>query len=331
MNIIYTLNDKFVPQVAACICSVCENNKEMNNINFFVISQGITSQNKNKLKQLVEKYNRNIQIIELGHTEKYFDFEFDTSGWNSIVLARLIIDKLLPSDINKVLYLDGDTIVRGSLKELWDINLEDYVLAASAEPTQDRKRRISLGLEYKLYYNAGVLLINLKKWRKINAEKIILDYYKQHAGKLFANDQDAINGSLNDYIYTLSPKYNFYNIFYQYNYNFLKKLAEPAKYITKDVYDDAVKNPIIIHYLGEERPWRIGNTHKYKNDYINYLNKTAWKGEGFENGWKLYFVCWNIFNVLTKPFPRIRYGIINALIPSFIKMRAKKNKKVNAK
>lgn len=202
-------------------------------------------------------------------------------------------------------------------------------MAASIEPTVDRKRKINLGLEYFPYYNAGVLLINLKKWREEKTGKAILDFYKEHNGKLFANDQDAINGALAGKIYTVSPEYNFYNIFYQYPYKFLEKLMKPVEYIGKESFDKARENPIIIHYLGEERPWRRGNTHKYKDDYIKYLDKTPWKGQNYEDGWKLYFICWNIFNILTKPFPRLRYKIINSLIPTCMKMRAKKLKSKN--
>ena len=141
MNILYTLNDKFVPQVAAGICSVCENNKDVKDIKFYLISKEITDDNKQKLKDFVEKYNREIEIKELGDINQYIDFEFDTTGWNSIVLARLVLDKFLPEDLERVLYLDGDTIVRGSLKELWETNIENYVLGASIEPTIDKKRK----------------------------------------------------------------------------------------------------------------------------------------------------------------------------------------------
>lgn len=327
MNILYTLNDKFVPQVAAGICSVCENNKDIENIYFYLISKEITDENKKKLIEFGKKYNREVIIKELGDIKKYFDFEFDTTGWNSIVLARLIMDKFLPDNMEKVLYLDGDTIVRGSLKYLWNTDLKKYVLGASIEPTVDKIRKKNLGLEFKPYYNAGVLLVNLKKWKQINAGKIILDYYKKNNGKLFANDQDAINGSLSDSIYTLLPKYNFFNIFYQYPHKFLKKLMGQVEYIDKDDFEECVKNPIIIHYLGEERPWREGNHHKYRDEYVKYLNKTPWNNQGIEKGWNLYFICWDIFNFLTKPFPAIRYRIINSLIPTIMKIRSKKIKK----
>ena len=102
---------------------------------------------------------------------------------------------------------------------------------------------------------------------------------------------------------------------------------KPVDYISEKTYDDAVKNPIIIHYLGEERPWRVGNKHKYKDDYIKYLNMTPWSGQNFETGWELYFKFWYLFNFFTKCFPKVRYLIIDSLIPVFINYRAKKNKR----
>ena len=93
INIIYTLNDKFVPQVAAGICSVCENNKSAK-ITFYLISDGITEQNQQKLRDFVKTYGQDANIIEIGDLSKYIDFDFDTTGWNSIVLARLVLDKL---------------------------------------------------------------------------------------------------------------------------------------------------------------------------------------------------------------------------------------------
>lgn len=324
MNILYTLNDGFVPQVAAGICSVCENNKTEDEIVFFLFSSLISEKNKRHLKDLAEEYNRTIKIIEIGNVEQWFDFEFDTSGWNPIVLSRLLLDKFLPNKIERVLYLDGDTIVRGSLRELWNTDMGEKYVGMVAEPTVDKKRRKALGLEKHLYFNAGVILVDLKKWRENHVESKLIGYYKKHCGRLFANDQDLLNIVLKTKIYALSPQYNYSNIFDYYPYGFLRNLAFPAEYISKRTYEKARKNPLIIHFLGEERPWRNGNRHKYKSDYIMYLNMTYWKDTPMEKGWELYFKCWNIFNLFTKPFPIIRYTIINSLIPVMMKIRARK-------
>lgn len=322
MNILYTVNDKFVPQIGAGICSICENNLKETEINFFVFSLHVSKKNKIELEKLVKKYRRSIYIVELDDINQYFDFQFDTLGWNPIILARLLMGKILPEWVKRVLYLDGDTIVRGSLDKLWRLDLDNKILGMCIEPTADKKRREKLGLENRYYYNSGVLLVDLEKWREKDAGTLIIRFYQKWRGRLFAADQDAINGALKDEIYPLLPKYNFCNIYYQYPYKFLCTLVKPLRYISFKAFQESVKNPIIIHYLGEERPWRSGNTHKYRKDYQKYLAKTYWRDTPYEKGWRLYFICWEIFNKLTRPFPKVRYSIINYLIPYFMKFRS---------
>lgn len=328
MNILYTLNDKFVPQVAAGIYSIIENNNDIVDIHFYLFSYGITDKNKAQLTKMVKELKRDITIIEIETLRKYFDFEFDTLGWNPVILARLALDKILPSNVDKIIYLDGDTIVRGSLKDFWDTNMGNSCLGACTEPTVDKERKESLGIE-KRYINSGVLLINLRLWRQEKIGEGIIQYYKDSGGKLFAPDQDAINGFLKDKIYKIPIKYNFSNTFTFYPYKTIKKLMGNDTDITLEEYNEAKENPIIIHYLGEERPWRKGNTHKYKKDFEYYLEKTYWKDMKFEDGWELYFLCWRIFNTFMKLTPMLRYNIINKLIPLFMKYRShelKKNK-----
>ena len=86
------------------------------------------------------------------------------------------------------------------------------------------------------YINAGVLLIDLKKWRAEQTGRRILEYYREHDGNLFANDQDAINGCLKGEICYLPPRYNFYNIYWFYSYQVLKKLMGEAWYYDEAIY-----------------------------------------------------------------------------------------------
>ena len=88
-------------------------------------------------------------------------------------------------------------------------------------------------------------------------------------------------------------------------------------------FEKIKSNPSIIHFLGEERPWRLGNKHPYTKEYLNYWNSTPWKNSLLEDGWQTYFKAFNLFNSITKPFPLIRYKIIDTLIPYMIKHRKK--------
>lgn len=326
MNILYTLDNNFVSQVAASICSVCENNSH-EQIHFFLFSKGILDENKAKLKEFIENYRQTVSIFEIGDLNQYFDFEFDTSGWNPIVLARLLCEKILPKSVEKILYLDGDTIVLRSLSDLWTTDMKGSAIGGCIEPTIDKDRKKSLDMEFIPYINAGVLLIDLNVVRKEHTFEHIIDYYRENDGKLFANDQDAINGCLKDKIFLLPPKYNYANTFSFYPYSTLCKIAKPSNFVDKNVYLESMKNPTIIHYLGEERPWRVGNKHAFKDDYVRYATMTPW-GDVKEYGWETYFKFWNLFNFFMKPFPTFRYKIINSLIPCFMKYRAKQRKKV---
>lgn len=330
MNILYTTNEKFVPKVAVSICSVFENNIKFNEINIYILTDYISKNNRDKFKFMAKQYRRKIEIIEVGNIKDYLDFDFDTLGWNPIVLLRLLLDKFLPEDLGRILYLDGDTIVIDSLEKLWVQNLQGCVLGACIEPTIDKKRKESLGMQCIPYVNSGVLLIDLNKWKNEKIGEKILRYYAENNGRLFAPDQDAINGVLKGRIYYLLPKYNFYNIYWFYPYKFLKKLVLPARYFTEAQYKSAISKPCIVHYLGEERPWRKGNHHKFKNEYKKYAALIPWN-ESEENGWKLYFILWDIFNFFIKPFPMMRYQIINTLIPLFMKWRSRQLVKNNEK
>lgn len=319
MNVLYTVDNNFVPQLAASICSICKNNTTMDSISFFVLADKITPENQTKLKAFVEQEGRTIDIIEISGFMESFGSEFDTLGWNEVIMARVLMDRFLPKDLNRVLYLDGDTIVRESLEELWATDLEGKILAAAMEPTVDTKRKEVLGLKGKPYYNSGVLLVDLVAWRSNNAEKRILDYCNIHREALFAPDQDAINAELSDSIVALSPAYNYANIISIYPYKMMLKLMDC--YVSKSVYEAARNKPYIIHYLGEERPWRIGNRHEYREDYDRYLQMTPWADSPREQGWETYFAVWNVFNLIMKPIPFVRYKIINGLIPVFMKIR----------
>lgn len=321
MNLFYTINDTFVPQLGAAICSVCENNKSMDSIHFYIGAMAVSDEHQEQLRVLVARYGRRISFIPIDHLQERLGFDFDTLGWNEVVLARLLVDQLLPPEVDRVLYLDGDTIVRGNLQNLWDTDLKGCPLGASIEPTVNRSRRKGLGLDKLPYYNAGVLLIDLQRWKESKVSQRVLDFYRARNGRLFANDQDALNGALPGEIFTISPKYNFYNIFWYYPYRTLVHLQKPAPYVPEDVFQDACDDPAIIHYLGEDRPWRRENTHRFSSDFHKYLAMTPWKDTPLEEGWELYFKFYKAFLTLGKPFPLIRYHIIDSLIPLVMRWR----------
>ena len=321
MNLFYTFNEAFVPQVGASLCSVCENNREAPEICFYLGMLGVGEARQQQLSALAARYGRTVRPIPLDGLRESIGFDFDTLGWNEVVLARLLIGRLLPQDVERVLYLDGDTVVTGSLSGLWNMDMKGCVLAASMEPTANRERRNQLGLEGLPYFNSGVLLFDLARWRKGDCGRRVLEYYRQKGGRLFAPDQDALNGALKGEIIPLEPKYNFCNIYWYYPYRTLRRLQQPAEYFSAPVFEDSCRDPRIIHYLGEDRPWRRGSRHRYLREFEHYLSLTPWKDLPKEKGWELPLFCYRAFRTLLKPFPMLQYRIVDRLIPAVMKYR----------
>lgn len=321
MDIFYTVDDNFVPQLAANICSVSSNHSGKNDVHFHVLSKGISNSNQLALKKQVFDYGQTISFYDINGFMDRIGFEFDTAGWNEIVLARLLMAEFLPKDVHRVIYLDGDTLVLGDIAELWNQDIDGKTLGMVSEPTADISRRQALGIGDYLYHNAGVLLVDLDRWRALGFQQKILSYCRANTERLFANDQDALNVVLKDEIETLAPRFDYSNVFDYYTYSFLNKLM--PGFATADEYRCAKQHPVVVHFLGEERPWREGNTHRFRDEYRAYLNKTEWRDVSNETGWTAYFVAWRIFNCVTKSMPSLRYGIINSIIPSFMKWRAR--------
>lgn len=327
MEVLYTSNDLFIGKVGISICSLFENNKQEEEINVHIFGQNISEKNQDKLNSLAQKYGRKITLYSIGDMAAELNIAIASNAWHSIVLARFLVARYLPESIKRVLYLDGDTIVVDSLGELWNTDLKGYVLGGCIAATYHNNKQKQSLVGDAPYINAGILLINLELWRQRNVEERLLCYYNQNFEKLTALDQDSINGELMNEIYYLPPKYNFYNVYWFYKYHHLKEWMGNAFYYSQPVYQDSVEHPAIIHFLGEERPWRRGNHHKFKSEFLGYKEVSPWRDEPEETGWERYFSAWDTFNLLIQPFPQARYAIICKLIPFFTKYRTRKLKK----
>ena len=160
MNICFTINQDFIPQLEVTLASILSNANEDDSFNFYVITDYISEQTKNRFSK---KYN-NLHFIT---TELSNDLELPLiSNLSSIVYLRLQIPTLL-QNLDKVLFLDCDLIVNGSLKTLYDTDISTFLVGAIKDygiPQFAPKHLEKLGLQ--TYFNAGVLLMNLTKFRE---------------------------------------------------------------------------------------------------------------------------------------------------------------------
>ena len=178
------------------------------------------------------------------------------------------------------------------------------------EPTVYEAMRESIGFgRDEAYFNSGVILMDLERWRREGTLQTLLDYYRERGGSLFACDQDTINGALRGRILSLEPKYNFFTNYRYFRYGTLKKLCAAYEQVGPGAFREAKTKPVIIHYLGDERPWIAGNHNHYRRLYFRYLAKTPWKGMPLVEGKRMYMHLWWVFNKMTWICPALRLWI----------------------
>ena len=182
------------------------------------------------------------------------------------------------------------------------------------EPTVYQEMKETIGMKPEdAYFNSGVILMDLARWRAEDVLKKLLDFYGAHAGSLFACDQDTINGALRGRICSLPPKYNFFTNYRYFRYQTLKKLCAAYEEVGEQAFYEAKRAPVVIHYLGDERPWIRGNHNHYKKYYKKYLTRTPWKDMPLTEGKFLYMQLWWCFNQMTRLCPALRLAISRRL------------------
>lgn len=254
INIVFSSDNNYAQFMGVAICSIFENKKEDYLIDIYVLDGGIKEDNKIKLKVLEDRYNFKINYIKID-TDFFKDF-FISRQITQASYYRIIIPDLLPN-ISKIIYLDCDIVVINDIYELFNINIDNYYFAAVDEenyiPEKFKKLKIP---KYEPYFNAGVMLINLDKWRKNNISKKLTEYIIFMNNKLDAHDQDAMNAVLYGKWLPIEKKYNYMTSFRH-------------KYSSEE-------NIHIIHYI-EIKPWKYLSINPFNKEYFYYLKKTPWK------------------------------------------------------
>ncbi len=283
MNVVYSSSDSFSPVAGVSILSLLYNNKDAEQINIYMIDNNISKENKQRFSQMVANYGRHIVFIPKPDLNKQAGIEIEVGRWNISTFFRLFLCTILPKDVDRCLYLDCDTVIQHSLKELWEMDLGDKIVGAVDDCRSDRYKT-ELGLTTdSTYTNNGVLLIDLKSWRKMDVEKDFFEFIVAHNGNITYVDQGVLNGVLakKNLVKVIHTKYDAMTIFFDFNYKDLLKVRKPEHHLSEQEYTEAITDPYIIHYtacfLSGTRPWNKKNNHPFRSDYLKYKEMSPWK------------------------------------------------------
>ena len=280
IHIVLCFDSGFVMPSGVMMYSVCVNNKEEKIVFHAIIDESVSVVEKRNLTEMIAQFNqKRLEFYEVSSklTENLPFFHRATITRSTYY--RLFLTEILPKTISKVLYIDGDCIVRHSLYSLWNIDLDGFALAAAFDVFEAHIEYYNrLRYPYELgYFNAGVLLINLEYWRSQNLINEYAEYYNNYPDRIKFEDQDVLNVVLKDKKKFFPIKYNFQSFFLNndYKWDFWKHEAE---------YIDALRDPVIVHYTSVFKPWNayIREHHPFSSTFYKYQGQTIWKNMRLE-------------------------------------------------
>lgn len=282
IGICYASSDEYAPYSGISLLSLLKNNSQFVD-NVYILSFGIKNENKTKLKDIVKNYSCNFVFIDaISILEPIFiSLNLDSYGGSYATYARAFISDLIPNNNGRVLYVDSDTIVDGSIEELVNIDMDSptklYGAVIGTNQYTEGNNEINLTNGNSIYFACGVMLFNMKGWREFNCSNLICEYINSHGSNYRYADQTVINNTIQEkYVIALHPKYNYWGHIYRGS-RFWYQMRLGNFWFRKTI-EEAKKNPVIIHYKGYiVHPWRKNNISLLSSRYQYYKSISPWK------------------------------------------------------
>ena len=281
MNILFSSDDNYAQHLGVLIYSLLSANAEAGPIDLYVIDNEISETNRIKIESVVGYFsNATVTFIPFKKWRNSLTLDL---AWDISLSAygRLFVGSILPQNVDRVIYLDCDMIVRNSLNQLWSADIGQYIIAAVQDDVTDgTKAAVSLRPEEQ-YFNSGMLLIDLKKWREQKIEDKCLAFIKERNGRVIHHDQGVLNGVFCNNWYRLPVECNLMTIHYMFNRKqILKYYGEHSEFYSESDIAGAKESPVILHFTPSftSRPWVRGCKHPLQSLYWKTLSQTPWAG-----------------------------------------------------
>jgi len=257
INIAYAPDDKYVNQTVVSMTSVLECNPDTE---FIIMYSRLSDESIKKLQSVGGK----LRMLKM---EEALFSNLTISKWVTIQAWFRIKLPDMCKDLDKILYLDCDTLVRGSLEELFAMDLEGKYLAGVKDVWGVNKYVKRLNMQSDVYVNSGMLLFNCDYCRREKFFDKVVDFAINNEKIIEFCDQDSINKVVDEKKLILNPKYNFMDTWWRGGYYEFEGREEQE-------YLEAKENPVIVHLTGLKPAYK-GCGNKFKEEWWKYAEKTA--------------------------------------------------------
>lgn len=238
----------YIPHLGMVIMSLVKCNPDIDFV-FHLFVNHLPEDEEQRLASAAEQTGNAIKI----HVVNDAAFSSIVFGkYNASFFYRFIMPDILKDETDRLLYMDGDMMCRGNLKELQNLLLENHLAAVVSD--RDEKRQMDQ-LQVKGFFNSGLMLINVKQWIEEHLLQTILEFSHEnlkYVGKngrhsqwknALYNDQNILNKILDGRVVWLPKKYNY-----------IYKLNRSALFRKKASNED-YREQVILHFAGSVKPW----------------------------------------------------------------------------
>lgn len=322
MNIVFATTDLYSRPALVTIKTLLVNNIKVDRIDIYYIGNGLSEENKVLISELVRSYGRNISFIPM--PDQYLKIQ-GLMRTNAVVYSYCYFQDILPQNIDKVILLEGDCIVTGDLSEMYSIDLEGYYLGATDDfKSKWYKKRLGMK-EDSTYFNCGIMVLNLKKWREDGISEKITRIIKSGKSKLFYEVQDEMNVLMEGQVKILPPKFNCTTSVFIFDYKNMLKYRNPSTVCSVHDFEEGKKNPLIVHFTKNQiiqpRPWIEGCAHPYKEYYEKAKSETVLADEEPwpANRTAINKIAYFLYSKVSKGLVARIFGVVQSyLYPMFL-------------
>jgi lipopolysaccharide biosynthesis glycosyltransferase len=265
VHLLLSTDAAYLQHVAVCLTSLLVNNPDL----FFdiVIVRRVTETlDEPKLRRSLTRFPNHSLLFRVFTAPAGRVLPLNPRASYTVdTWTRLWVAEFFPADVDRVLYLDCDIVVVGDIAPLWNTDLGGALLGTVDIPGADRGV-IHLGMRAEDgYFNAGVLLFDLKQWRETRALDTVLGYVDACPERKTRDvDQEALNACFHARKQRLEYKWNVVWSFYW------QPLALP---LAREEIEGIWRDARIIH----PKPWSYFCQHPRKAEYEKYLRMTEWR------------------------------------------------------
>jgi len=242
----------------------------------YIIDNGISQNNKQRIETIVESFAVDVvtkftsaNLLSLKGLPVHHHFTLDA-------YSRLLIPEIVDSAFEKVIYLDSDLLIRNNICKLWEIDIENYALLACQDLSSYSDDVIKDDILTKgSYFNSGVMVFNLKKWRSENLSLRIIEFLKINYDSNSFADQCGLNAVLKNDWKPLDIKWNVLTILSSDQVFSVIPESSLKNYLTTHK-DRLLDEAYILHFIGTRKPWKNGCGMIGQIEWLNVMRSCNW-------------------------------------------------------